>query len=382
MGYGGYEVIDCDGHVMEPFELYHDYIEAAYRDAVTELFTAIRAQGIASSAGINRLILGEAYRSGGRPLGVAQLETELARHEGFRHPETQQVDNPRDRLADMDREGIDIAVIFATTATSWCGLDDAGLEAALCRAYNRWLVDYCSTDPQRLKAVCVIPMRDIRLGVDELHRCAQAPTVVGMMSFMSLDDKLADHPEFDPIYQAAQDLDLPICIHGGADRPPYAPGRAELGNNHFLIQLTGQPWHTMRQMGAMIGGGVFDRFPHLRTAFLESGCGWIPWWMERMDEYIDLYQPWTPYMRHAPGHYMRGAQCFYSFDPDEAALEYAVQQLGEDRLMWASDYPHFDCRFPDSVKLVAERDTLSESVKRKLLSQNARRFYTRLGEPG
>lgn len=379
MGYEGYEVIDCDGHVMEPFELYDQYIDASYRDAVAELFATIDGRGIASSAGINRLLLGDAYRSGDRPLGAIDPTADATRPEGFRHPETRPEDNPADRITDMEREGIDVAVIFATTATSWCGLPDAGLEAALCRAYNRWLVDYCAAYPDRLKAVCVLPMRDVRLGVEEMRRCAREPNVVGLMSFMSLDDKLADHPDFYPLYEEAQDADLPICIHGGADRPPYAPGRAELGNNHFLIQLTGQPWHSMRQMGAMIGGGIFDRFPKLRTAFLESGCGWIPWWMERMDEYIALYKRWTPYMQHAPGRYMRGAQCFYSFDPDEAGLEFAVQQLGVDRLMWASDYPHFDCRFPNSVKLVVERDTLSDDVKRKLLADNARQLYTRLG---
>ena len=378
MGYGGYHVIDCDGHVMEPFELYEAYIDDSYREAMHELFAAINGRGTASSAGINRLVLGDAYRSGGRPLGVIAATEEIKRHEGFRHPETRPKDDPHDRIADMDREGIDIAVIFATTATSWCGLSDPELEAALCRAYNRWLVDYCAAYPERLKAVCVIPMRDVQRGVTELRRCASEPNVVGMMRFMSLDDKLADHPDFYPLYEEAQDAELPICLHGGADRPPYAPGRAELGNNHFLIQLTGQPWHSMRQMAAMIGGGIFDRFPRLRAAFLEAGCGWIPWWMERMDEYIDLYKPWTPQMQHAPGHYMRGMQCFYSFDPDETSLEFAVQQLGEDRLMWASDYPHFDCRFPDSVKLVAERETLSESLKRKLLAENARQFYTRL----
>ena len=175
----------------------------------------------------------------------------------------------------MDREGIDIAVIFATTATSWCGLSDPELEAALCRAYNRWLVDYCAAYPERLKAVGVIPMADVQRGVTELRRCAAEPNVVGMMSFMSLDDKLADHPDFYPLYEEAQDAELPICLHGGADRPPYAPGEP-MQQSWATSNLTSKRPAQHASDGAMIGGGIFDRFPKLRAAFLEAAVGGFP----------------------------------------------------------------------------------------------------------
>ena len=129
----------------------------------------------------------------------------------------------------------------------------------------------------------------------------------------------------------------------------------------------------------MTGGGVFERFPNLRVAFLEAGCGWLPFWLERLDSHFHLMPESVPLLSQEPSRFFKSGNCFISFDPDEAMLPHVIDYVGGDRIVYASDYPHYDGRFPDSVKLVAERDDLTADAKAKLLSQNARALYPRLG---
>ncbi len=377
----GYPIIDCDGHVMEGFDFYEHYVEDEFKEPVRELV----AQFGSSSKGISRMVIGDAAIRGARPLGAGESYENIERHVGSRHPETLPgaERDPYDRLKDMDREGIDVAVCFATSVTSMVAITDPDLEAAMARAYNRWIGEYCSANPARLKAVCAVPQRDIQRGVEELRRMAEEPWCVGLVTFASLDGHLphailADSPYWHPLWEEAQALDLPVSFHAGTDRPPYAPARTEVANNAFMLHMTGQPWHIQRTMAAVIGGGVLDKFPKLRTAFLETGCGWVPWWMDRMDMHYELYPEHVPFLKHKPSEHMKGPQCFYSLDPDETTIAATVDLMGEDRLMWASDYPHFDCRFPHTVDLITERDELSERVKAKIMGENALKFYTRI----
>jgi predicted TIM-barrel fold metal-dependent hydrolase len=377
----GYPIIDCDGHVMEGFDFYEPYVEDEFKEPVRRIVAQIGS----SARGLSRMVIGDAAHRGARPLGAGEVYEEVYRHVGSRHPETLPgaEKEPRDRLQDMDRESVDVAVCFPTSATSLVAITDPEIEAAMVRAYNRWIAEYCSSNPARLKAVCVLPQRDLKRGVEELRRMAEAPWCVGFVTFGSLDGHLphailADSPYWYPLWEEAQSLDMPVSFHAGTDRPPYAPARTEVGNNAFLLHMSGQPWHIQRTLAAVIGGGVLDNFPRLRVAFLETGCGWVPWWMDRLDMHYELYAAHVPLLQHKPSEHIRGPQCFFSFDPDEITIEATVDLLGENRLMWASDYPHFDCRFPHTVDLVTDRHTLSEDIKAKIMGQNALQFYRRI----
>ncbi len=376
-----YPIIDCDGHVMEGFSFYEHYVADKFKQPVRELVTYLSQ----TSRGLSRMVIGDAADRGGRPLGAGESYDNVHRHVGSRHPETLPgaETDPHDRLKDMDREGIDVAVCFASSVTSLVAITDPDLEEAMALAYNRWVGDYCSADPARLKAVCAIPQRDMQRAVKELERMANEPWCVGLVTFGSLDGHLphamlADHPYWHPLWDAAQALDMPVSFHAGTDRPPYAPARTEVANNAFLLHMTGQPWHIQRTLAAVIGGGVLDQFPQLRMAFLESGCGWVPWWMDRMDMHYELYPEHVPLLKRKPSEHMRGPQCFFSLDPDEITIAPTAELMGEDRLMWASDYPHFDCRFPHTVDFVTDRPELSERLKAKIMGENALKFYTRI----
>ena len=134
-------------------------------------------------------------------------------------------------------------------------------------------------------------------------------------------------------------------------------------------------------LGNMMGimcftvGGVLHRFPKLRVAFMESGCGWLPFWLERLDEHWERMPEQAPGIDRKPSEYFMDGRCFIGCDPDERTLGATVQLLGDRRIVYASDYYHWDCRFPDSARLIVERTDISDDNKRRILSENARELY-------
>jgi predicted TIM-barrel fold metal-dependent hydrolase len=278
---------------------------------------------------------------------------------------------------DLDELGIDQIVFFPTSSTSIVAIDEAPFEAALARAYNRWIGDFCAGRPGEFFAVAIIPHWDMAEAVREIERVAREPWCVGVTSCMTLPGKLPDHPYFDPAYAAMQAADLALCIHSGTDRPPYAPARSELSDNYFLLHMTGHPWQQMRAMAALVGGGIYERFPSLRIAHLESGCGWVPYWMERMDEHFETLGYTVPHLKSKPSEHITGGRCFVSFESDEALLPAAAALLGDTQLLYASDYPHYDADWEALDNIVARTD-ITDEQRTLFLGANAKRLFTRI----
>jgi uncharacterized protein len=376
MSLKSFHVIDADGHVTEPASLYTTHIDPAMRPRAEQLLAKVGAGNL----GIVPALYPK-WRSAERPLGEAAEVPGLGKlPSGRNHPLASPAGgyDPKERIRDMDKEGIDTAICFATVATSVIAAEDPVLEAALARAYNRWIGEYCAPFENRIKAVGIVPQRDMNRCTAEVDFLAREPWCVGVMTFGNLEGKLADHPYFEPFYHAMQEADLPVCFHGGTDRPPFAPGREDVGNNMFMMHLTGHVWHQMRIMAAVVAGGLFERFPRLRFGFFEGGLSWVPWWADRMDGHYKHFARHTPHLKCLPSEHMRGERCFFTFDPDEAMLPEAMRLIGTSRVMWASDYPHFDAEFPDAGELVVNNARLSDVEKRAILADNARRFFTRL----
>jgi predicted TIM-barrel fold metal-dependent hydrolase len=136
--------------------------------------------------------------------------------------------------------------------------------------------------------------------------------------------------------------------------------------------------HPVGQMAATMAftvGGILHRFPKLRVAFLEANTGWLPFWLERIDEHWELTPEQAPKIDRKPSEYFLSGRCFIGMDPEEPDVPWVVKRLGEDVVVYASDYYHWDCAFPDTVKIVAERDDLSSSAKKKILETNPQRLY-------
>ena len=258
------------------------------------------------------------------------------------------------RIADMDFEGVDVNL---TLPSGWFGTwsfgDDIALEMAMYRAYHRWMDDYCGACPERLGGVILAGARDSDGGLAEIRRWGKSRWAWGMMVYAPVGMPL-DHPALEPFYAEAAALDLAVVLHTFTVMPPYAPGGQDTWDNLWLQRSAAHPWCGMRNMAALIGSGVMDRYPDLRVGTLEAGHGWLPFWMARLDEHAETIKAALPELSTRPSDYVMSGRYFQSIEiPEGARLTNAVADLvGDGVLMYASDYPHGESHFPESAGLV------------------------------
>jgi len=283
--------------------------------------------------------------------------------------------NTTARLHDMDTEGIDVQVLYGSFAIGVSTYRDAGLAADVACAYNDWMLDVvCAAAPDRLKAVAVVPFQDVDRAIDELRRAVDMGAV-GVTIPPALGDDNLDDPSLLPFFEAATDLDVAVGVHGapGMHLPLPAAGRFA---NYAQVHTLSFPVDQMVAFTALAMGGVLDRFPTLRIAFLEAGIGWVPSFVYRMREHYEKQHEILPGMKSDPRELIERGQCYFSFECEEQLLGEYVEHLGDTSIVYASDYPHWDSDFPGTVDEARARATPlgSEPVER-LLGTNAARLY-------
>ena len=375
----GYRIFDSDTHVGPDAAILNRYLSDAekVRLAVWEPFRSSGRSGhVTYTLGQRtyRRRLGDAKRDEA-PAGYMAGFTGVKRE---RDPSPRVDADPAARIADMDYEGVDVNL---TLPSGWFGTftagDDIALEAAMYRAYHRWMDDYCGAYPTRLGGVILAAARDIDGSLAEIRRWGKAGWAWGLMVYAPAGTPL-DHPDLEPLYAAAAKFDLALVLHTFTVMPPYAPGGEDTWDNLWLQRSAAHPWCGMRNMAAMIGGGVMDRHASLRVATLEAGHGWLPFWIKRLDEHAETIKAALPELRARPSDYVTSGRYFQSIEiPEGAALTNLVADLlGDDVLMYASDYPHGESHFPESARIVTGWE-MPEARKRKLLWDNAARLYAR-----
>jgi hypothetical protein len=381
MARDGYRIFDSDTHVGPDAAILERYLSQTEKERLAG-WAAYRSTGrfghVTYTKGQRtyRRRLGDAERDQA-PAGYMAGFTGVARE---REPSPRVDADPAARIADMDYEGVDVNL---TLPSGWFGTftasDDIALESAMYRAYHRWMSDYCGAYPNRLGGVILAAARDIEGSLAEIRRWGRSGWAWGVMVYAPAGVPL-DHPDLEPFYAAAAELDLAVVLHTFTVMPPYAPGGEDTWDNLWLQRSAAHPWCGMRNMAAMIGSGVMDRYPRLRIGTLEAGHGWLPFWIKRLDEHAETIKAALPALRARPSDYVTSGRYFQSIEiPEGAALTNAVADLvGDDVLMYASDYPHGESHFPKSTGIVAGWG-MSEPRKRKLLWENACRLYARAG---
>jgi len=281
--------------------------------------------------------------------------------------------DPHARIEDLDLDGIDAAFLYPTLGLMTGGVSDPGLAAALCRAYNRYIVDFCAPYPDRLFPVAMLPMQSIDLAIEEMRYAANDLGMrTGFVRPNPYNELLLSDEPYDAFWVVAEDLDFSIGLHEGTGGMPASgvDRVRDLGARHIVS-------HTLEMMLAslnVIWGGVCERFPRLRFAFLECGGGWIAPWLDRMDRHFEqaVWVPKESALQMMPSEYFK-RQCWISFEPIEITLPYVAELLGGTKCLWATDYPHFDGYFPGAPKMIADR--LPDDIRRDVLAQSAIDFY-------
>jgi predicted TIM-barrel fold metal-dependent hydrolase len=292
--------------------------------------------------------------------------------------------DPKDRVAWLDRHGLDAVVLYPTLGIIWeAWVSDGELAGALCRAYNRWLADFCREGHGRLIGVAHLCTADVDAAVAELERAVEDGLRGAFVVPFTWTRIPHGDPHYDPLWAAASRLGVPLGIHPSYE-PPWAdtlsrfPGMGSPGTYGVAGQL-------MRNMTARTGVqqtfasffsyGTLDRFPSLQLGVLESGAGWIGSFLDRLDTLTAdtiLHQA-APLRCPASDCFAR--QCWISCDPDERAAPLIVDHVGADRFVWATDYPHPD--HPATWRAGLERfvDPLSADTAGLVLGRNAARLY-------
>jgi uncharacterized protein len=381
MARDGYRIFDSDTHVGPDAAILSRYLSDAEKDRLAgwaQYESRDRYGHVTYTKGQRR------YR---RRLGDAEPDAAPAGYmAGFtgvkrtRDPSPLVDADPAARIADMDFEGVDVNL---TLPSGWFGTwsfgDDIAHEMAMYRAYHRWMDDYCGAYPARLGGVILAGARDIAGGLAEIRRWGRSRWAWGMMVYAPVGMPL-DHPALEPFYAEAAALDLAVVLHTFTVMPPYAQGGQDTWDNLWLQRSAAHPWCGMRNMAALIGCGVMDRYPKLRIGTLEAGHGWLPFWMMRLDEHAETIKAALPQLKMKPSEYVMSGRYFQSIEvPEGAGMTNAVADLvGDDVLMYASDYPHGESHFPETVKLALAWD-MPEARRRKLMWDNAVRLYARAG---
>lgn len=353
-------VIDADAHVVEGSTFMTEMMER-FPDKVRFRF---------DERGPSLLIEGRPYPQDFGPGAGCPPSEGLCLDRGI-NPFT-----PEGMLADADREGIETMVFFPSAALGLPAFTDQVFAAEMARGYNRWLANLCGYNPKRLRGIALVPIEDVATSVRILAD-AKKLGLVGVMVPACLRERNLDHPDLIPFFAAAADLDLAVGIHGapGIHLPPLGSHRFD---NYLQVHCVSFPFDMMVAMTALVLGGVLERHPTLRVGLLESGIGWVPYFVERLHEHLEKRGRLAPACKHMPEEYIARGQLFVSCEPEEESVRFAVEVLGPDFIMYASDYPHWDSDFPNSTKPLRERGDLSAEVKAKILGDNAAQFY-RLG---
>ncbi|MHB8620608.1 MAG: amidohydrolase family protein, partial [Chloroflexota bacterium] len=305
-----YRVIDADGHVMELDDQLVEYLPAPWADMVWNRTYSLWA-------GWDGYVRGLRSRAGA--VGAGQ-GPDAATWLGF-----------------LDRNSIELSVLYPTQGLTLGVYQDADFAVALARGYNDWVHDRFTGVSQRLQPVGLLPIQDVAESVRELRRCAIELRMPGAIipSVVQAKPFFGD-PIYHPLWEAAEELDMPIALHSGTAAYLGLEGLRNQAAAHCLEH----PFAQQRQFAHMMFEGVFELYPRLRVAVLECGAGWVPWMMDRMDEDAERKQRFCRRLTKKPSDYIRDGNIFFTAEVEETTLAFFCQHIRPDIMLWASDYPH------------------------------------------
>lgn len=357
---GNFRVFDANRHVVEPRNLW-ERIDAPFKDSIQ-----------VGASVLDLVVKGRPVRSGvpdyfGHP--AYQKAFQAAVQESF---------SAEANLRDMDREGVDAALLLPTAGlfAIWSDHIDTDLSAAMCRAYNDWLHGYCETNPKRFKSVALVPLQDPLEAVKEMRRAVEQLGCVAVFQHSSpLVGRKLHSRVYDGFYREAELLGVPIIVSqaAGAVLPQLGQDRFD---SPYAREAVVDPFEAWIAVVSLMGHHAAERFPDLKIGFVGAGAGWLPGWLDRLDEH------WGgPFGNDAPGglppmHIFRN-QGFAACDPWERTVSDVVEELGDQAVVWGSQYPSPDLVnfFPSEVDTVMQDERLSEHQKQRILWDNAAQLF-------
>ncbi|MCC6438146.1 MAG: amidohydrolase family protein [Acidimicrobiales bacterium] len=361
----GHNVWDADAHICEPPSVWQEYADPAFRDVVVQVRKHPGGR--------------ETLFCGGVDTGTNAAPACIPGAYG--NPDASWDDilpgshDPHERLKVMDGEGLDHAVFFPSLWLLSGDVQDGAAAAASARAYNRWMADFVSVDRDRLYGIAVCPLQSVDAAVAEIEAVAEAG-LSGITFRPERYNGLALYDaEMDRVWSAAEHANLCIGIHGsfGSKMPSFARTRY---SNQFYVHMVCHPFEQMASVMEVLASGVLDNHPGLRVGFFESGLGWLPYWLDRLDDHKRTMGHLVPALKRDPTE-IWSEQCFVTMEAGEGEALGQLVELGLGHtVVWGSDYPHYDCTFPGALHELDEtlRGLASPGLRQAVLERNPRRW--------
>lgn len=358
-------VYDADAHICEPRAVWEQYADPAFRDRILRVD---REAGGKEALFVN----GASTGTNAAPACIPGA---------YANPDVTWDDivpgsyDPAERLKVMDAERLDAALMFPSLWLLSGDITDGDVAAASARAYNRWIADFVAENPSRLYGMGVCPLQSVDAAIAEIAFMAEH----GLTGLTFRPERYNDlelfSPEMNRVWSAAQDHDLTVAVHGsfGSKMKSFARTRYD---NQFYVHMVCHPFEQMACVMEMVASGVLDDFPNLRVGFFESGLGWLPYWLDRLDEHKETMGHLVPRLKRDPGE-IWSDQCFITMEAGEGDALAQLADMGlAHTVVWGSDYPHYDCTYPGAL---AELEESLERIGRpelreQVLYTNARRF--------
>jgi predicted TIM-barrel fold metal-dependent hydrolase len=393
-----YEVISADCHVdlcWLPPDLFTANASAAMKDRMPYVADGANGPTWVTKKGANL----------GRPCGMGSAGREYVPGRIYRADRMaekgiyadgkrgiRRLTEPELRIKDQDIDGVQGEVLYGVLgATGRLNDPDAAVEVM--RVYNEWLGDFCSTHPERYAGLASIPNHPIDAAIAEVERVAKRGALRGLDIANSADLTPLWDPYWKPLWEVVNACGLPLHFHTvgghipehvrkivaiGSDPTragaPDAP-RVELpvARAAFATSITQFQINMANILASLTFAGVLEHYPRMRVVLGESGIGWIPYILQRMDaEWEDQFKDLS--LKMPPSQYWR-RQCKATFQTDPIGIK-LLDDLGADNVMWGSDFPHPDGVWPDSQEYIQkELGHLPADVRRKVVCENAGRFY-------
>ena len=373
------KLIDVDGHILEPADLWVTGVESRYRERGLKLF--VDNEGLEGWTVDDKPVtfFSRGTATDAASIGKDQEWRRLNIFEGHKITWKDGLEmnpgawDPSARVELMDHEGIDVSILYPTLGLTLSRIEDPALCAAHCRAYNDWIIDFCQHSPGRLHPALTVPWGDPNLVVTEMKRTADAGPRVILAPGGPHRDVSYGRTHWDPVWAQAEAQGVPISLHvGNAGTHAGSALYPEFVLPCWWDFLVG-PIDTMLAFASFFQGAVFDRFPSLKLVVLEAGCAWMPWWLERMDEMHEVIGFTAP-MQLKPSEYF-ARQCWISMEPDDALGAQTALSLGADRMLWAYDYPHSDSCIEPIRHLDQSLNKLDKAARRRIMGENATELY-------
>jgi predicted TIM-barrel fold metal-dependent hydrolase len=371
----GFRIMDMDRHVMEPIAMWPEYLPARMRayaprlapfgppETPAERVRRLGEHGLLPTPPI-LTVAGEPIM---RVPEVGYIELGLIANR--RRALLAAAETPRGHLAEMDASGVDVAVVLPTYA-SYLVHDDAisaERSRAYAHAYNRWLGDFCASAPARLLGAALVSRHEPEAMAGDLEQAVRDGMRAVVLRPNPVQGQTLAAPCHARFWAACAHHAVTVLVHEGTHTRVATTG-ADRFATRFGQHACSHPMEAMMALLSLIEGGVLEAHPALRVGFLEAGCGWLPYWLWRLDhvEYAALRGEVRRTVRRPPSAYFR-RQCWIALEPQEAMLDRVVPDLGAPRMVFGTDFPHLDHDRGIVDDVLALRSTLGEDALRTIL---------------